>query len=347
MQRKDKSKGKGCCKIRGITASIFTLFILIALALGVNASNPAFVAPATSGVLSDGTIINVSMGDGSFITHVIINASSSKTANSSVKMILNITNTTGTNFDANDYANITFNFGSLNVFEDGNNYVFECTTINSSGAYDSCTASTSVVVDRTIPQAPTAVAPVSTANTTTTQAFSATVIGANTTLCQIRFTTTNPGSSVYAMTHSGNSCTLSLANMARGTYNYVIRASDETNFTDSASSQVVITQGASNIGERAYVIATVGGGGSGVGGEVTKEDVGRTLGVLNQDVTTTPIGMDIKNEATQRELIKTGIGTGTGAVIGMVIGTIVLPGIGTIAGAPLGAMVGGFLGFLA
>ena len=125
-------------------------------------------------------------------------------------------------------------------------------------------------------------------------------------------------------------------------------ATDSTNTSaNSGTNKFTISQLGGNVGKRAYVVATTSGGGS--SGAVTKGDVGRALGILNADgVQPSNTGQMIKQEFTdKRELTKTGIGVGTGAIAGMAIGTLVLPGIGTIAGLPVGAIIGGFIGLLA
>ena len=350
MQRKDKSKSRG---IRHDKVVIFlmSLFMLIALALGVNASSCSFATPANNGYLTFGSLLNFTIDDlGTTVGVVVIhiNASSASTANSSSFEILAFTNETkATNMPIGS-MNVSIN-GTLGAFilEPSDNYVLTAWMENvtgSSGAIACNATRTEITIDRgDVPSAPTSTTPTASSDNTTSQniVFNANVNGANTTGCTLRFigTSSNPGQSVYAMTHSGSTCTLTINNVARSSYTYFMRASDGTNTSDSANTIFTVSQGTSQVGKRAYIISQQGGQ------EPTKEGVERALGIAQPE--DAGVNVDIKGELTGKELTKTGIGVGSGAVAGMMIGSFVLPGIGTIAGLPLGAIVGGVLGFLA
>ena len=346
MNRKDKSKGKKTHQ--KVVISLFAMFMLIALALGTLASPALTINTAT---WQQNTIINVSTKSANDdsqnnMTYIGLRGSSSTTANSSSVVFFNITNSTATNFDLG-YANITF--GDDIVIEDSNDYSITAVSTGTGDSDGVASSATTIAVDRTVPSAPSSTSPTANTDNTTTSniVFNSVVNGANTSGCTLRFTLANPGQSVYPMTHSGDSCTLTINGMARSDFTYFIRASDGTNTSDSANVKFTISSGASNVARRAYAVATGGGGSSVV---PTKGEVGRALGIQSSESSAkgTPFSADgIRGEITAKELTKTGIGLGTGAVVGMAIGTIVMPGIGTIAGIPLGSAIGAFLGFLA
>lgn len=157
-------------------------------------------------------------------------AQSSLTANSSWVQIA---------FQANTSANpnaINATFDSRGL-EDANNYDFNATCRNDTSARS--TRNTGIDVDNTIPQAPTSLSPGdATEDADGSISFSGTVTGANTTSCTLRFVSKNPGSSSYTMTHSGNDCTYTLSSAPEEAYQWYIRASDETNTTDSSTQTV-------------------------------------------------------------------------------------------------------------
>src|SRR3990167_5652965 len=145
-------------------------------------------------------------------------------------------------------------------------------------------------------------------------AFTIAVNGANTTGCVLYFSGANPGSSAYAMSHSGDSCTLTINNIAEATYSWYATATDGTNTSANSNiNKFIISQSGSDVGKRAYAISIAGGQ------EPTKEGVGVALGVIGAEGAGTAganFGQSVKNELTdKKELTKTGIGVGTGALI--------------------------------
>lgn len=333
---------KGYFRHNRVVLFLVLVLMLIALALPVLSAPHSYTLNTltwqenTKVNISTKTTNDASLVNVSFIT---VKFSASDTANSSISVIINITNTTATNFNWG-YANFTFS--NVIALEDTN--VGSVTAI-STGVGDSDTinlSATTVTIDRYAPQAPTEIRPTTGIdNTTVNQLFSATVNDANTTGCTLRFDGQNPGSSAYAMTYSTSSCTLTVNNLARGTYKFYVTATDGRNNTNSGTNTITISQLGSNVGKRAYAVAQQSGQAP------TKEGVSLAIGMTEAGQAGSDAGTRFKQELTRGELTKTGIGVGTGAVVGMVIGTIAMPGIGTVAGLPLGAFIGGFLGALA
>lgn len=304
---------------------IFSLMLLLLVAVAMAA--PALtINTATWGT---NTVVNISTksaNDASLVnmSHITVRFSAADTANSSVSMIINITNTTATNFDFG-YANFTF----------GNSIVLEDTAIGSAtaistgvGASDAVTSSaTTITVGRTTPTAPSAQTPSGTVHDRD-QTFTATVVGAETTGCRLNFVTTNPGSSSYAMTHSGTSCTLALTGIPSTTYNYYISATDGVDTTNGANVELTVNGGQMTSAKKAAVVAAK------TGQPVTKEGAQKGLAIINNGKAGS--GNGLSDEFTKPELTK----TGAGAVGGAVIGTFIVPGLGTGVGALIGAGVG-------
>lgn len=346
-----KKNNKGFYKSRKVVISLVSLLMLIALALSAIGAPHSLTLNTLT--LQENTVVNVSTktaNDGSQvnISNIALFGSSSLTANSSSRKIFNITNTTATNFDLG-YANITI--GNDVILEDANNYAFTSITTGVGDSANVNLSSTTVTVDRTAPSAPTGLQPTnSIENSTVNQAFTVAVNGANTTGCTLRFDGKNPGSSAYVMTHSGDECTLTINGIAQAAFSWYATATDSTNTSaNSATNKFTITDATSNVGKRAYAIA-VGGGATQAGQQATKKDVALAIGSIENRAgqAGANFGQTIKQELTdKKELTKTGIGIGTGAVAGMAIGTLVMPGIGTVAGLPVGAFIGGFIGALA
>lgn len=160
---------------------------------------------------------------------------STSTANSSWTQVAFYKNTTG---GATSAYNATA-FVST-IIEDSTDYVFNATCTNTTNVKDSGTV-TGITVDNTVPVAPTSLSP--TSDTDGSISFSATVTGARTTGCTLIFPDINPGSPTYTMTHSGGTCTYSLSGVAEQTYQYVVRASDGTNTTDSSTVYLLVDEG--------------------------------------------------------------------------------------------------------
>jgi len=188
----------------------------------------------------ENTMVNVSTksaNDDSLVnmTYITLRFSASDTANSTSINLINITNTTATNFDFG-YANFTF----------GNNIVLEDTAIGSVtgvstgllGGGSVALSATTVNIDRTKPTAPTTSHSANTEfDDVTTKTITYTVTGTATTSCRIAFgKTTFSGTNTFAMTHSGDTCTYTVtkATIPDDTYKTFVQASDGTNTSISA-----------------------------------------------------------------------------------------------------------------
>lgn len=198
---------------------LFSIFSISAL----------LISPANGGTVSGTYILNATNSSLPNLVNCTFYAKSSLTANSSWTSL-----GTATNESANALkVNRTF---ASTILEDANNYFFNATCYNSSSSSTSVATTETIIVDNTIPQTPSSLSP--SANSVDTDgsiSFSGTVTGVNTTSCTLYFSNTNPGSTSYAMTHTGNTCTYSLTAVPDQSYDYYIRASDETNTSDSST----------------------------------------------------------------------------------------------------------------
>jgi hypothetical protein len=213
---------------------ISLLIAILAVFLSMNVVSAAdavatFRTPAASATIGENATLNITIANvplmGNFTCRVY--ASSTLTGNSSWTLLAELNNNTlgvGTNVGVNG----TFN--SI-ILEDANNYIFNASCFNNSHWWTQDT-NTGVVVDNTVPVAATGLTP--TTDTDGVVSFSSTVTGSRTTSCTLRFPGINPGSSSYTMTHSGSTCTYTSLTMPEQTYTYYVRASDESNTTDSA-----------------------------------------------------------------------------------------------------------------
>lgn len=135
-------------------------------------------------------------------------------------------------------TNFTFN---SNAIEDASDYIFNATCVNDTAWFNE-TIVTSILVDNTVPTAPTSLSPAaSSTDDDGTVTFSSTVTGSRTTACTLYFTGINPGESSYSMTHSGSTCTSSSLNLPEQTFEYYIQASDGTNTTNSANTRFEVS----------------------------------------------------------------------------------------------------------
>lgn len=314
---------------------LFVMVIsVVALALHATA-----IPSLTTTTWSDATKVNISFGTGdqagNATKNITVFISSALTANSSTSKLINISNTTATDFNYG-YANFTFD--NTLVAEDSNDYTvsFVTTGIGDADAVAG-TSATGVVIDRSKPNTPVSLSPTGDDTSTQDKTFSATVNGANVTGCTLRFDGTNPGSSVYSMSNSGDSCTVSLTNIARSTYSYRIRASDGTNTTESELASFSLSKSSSGSGARAYAVAYYNQQ------PASKQGVATALGIQSQGGTASTSGFNLQKELTAPELTKTGIGAGVGAVVGM-LGIVLGPGVAITV--PVGALIGGIIGLV-
>lgn len=298
------------------------------LMTGVNAGMECNL---TTTLVSEGTEMNVTYNvttDDVELIYAGFYATSSRTGNTSV-LVANISNTTATN-------HINFTFGNDVVLEDANDYSWTIKITNGSGVGTACTTTGTIVVDRTKPTDATSLSPVDeTKDTDGDVDFSGTVQGENVTSCSLVFESTNPGNSRYAMSHSGNTCSVSLADMSESVYIWYIEPSDGRNVSESTRNTLTVSR-TSGSARKAKVLSV------GAGQPATKEGVAKGLQILNEKAKnpgTAKIREAIAKETKPMELAKTG---GT-AVAGGVIGTFVFPVIGTAVGAGIGAIIGVFI----
>ncbi len=95
-------------------------------------------------------------------------------------------------------------------------------------------------MDNAVPTAATSLTPTTDDDGDFT--FSGTVTDSETTSCTLQFVggTTIPGGDSQAMTYSGDTCSLIVTDVPESIYTWFIRASDETNTTDSSEQQTNI-----------------------------------------------------------------------------------------------------------
>lgn len=148
----------------------------------------------------------------------------------------------------------------VDELEDANNYIITatCNTTNDVISSVSTTLS-SITIDNGVPTAPTTQTP---ADATVDQdgnvIFSATVVDADTTSCTVQFSSGSKTHASISMAHSGTTCTTGSIGLpaAKGEpYLWFVRASDETNVTDSASVNNLKVETQGNAGARAFVLS--------------------------------------------------------------------------------------------
>ncbi len=125
-------------------------------------------------------------------------------------------------------------YNTTNNIEDGSDYIFNVSCTNATNTLSD--VSSNVVVDNTVPVAPTSLSPTSeSVDDDGSVTFSGTVDGNETTACTLNFPNKNPGSSSYSMTHTGDTCTYTISSLPEETYDYYLTASDGTNTSDSST----------------------------------------------------------------------------------------------------------------
>lgn len=365
MQRKNKSKG--CCKNRMIINSLLALFMFLALALNSYALSCGIQSPANNGVISEGTIINISYGNnGGFTTaidtiRIYVNISSSRTANSSTSTML-FFNVNSSNASATAIGNIqgavNQSLGALGVvsLEDDSQYTLNCycenrtTSGQTGGGSTACNATRTVSVDRTVPQTPTSPSPTGRV-TSNDQTFSATVNGGNTSNCLLIFTNKNPGNSQYPMTHSGTTCTQAFTNLPQTTYDYIIRASDGTNVSETTlqSTEVDVRTATA---KKAYISS--GGQLPSQASSTAQQRAGgqQASNVLDDWISKAPPeaqqGLTKAKESITKqykgfEAVKTWTGTGIGCTAGLI--GLIIPPVGMVT-IPAGCIGGHIVGMI-
>jgi len=166
--------------------------------------------------------------------------SAGATANTSWIMInrslsRNLTNCTAAQMN-NTYLNFRYNYTKYPL-EDGADYQFKVELADGGGGTQNksnSTATTGVEIDKTVPTAPTAIAPASGSkwNLSDDVNINATVTGSQTTSCRLDWVGSTPtGNPTETMTNAGNICSVNITGMPEGAYSYKLRAYDGTNWT--------------------------------------------------------------------------------------------------------------------
>lgn len=212
-----------------ILFGLFFLFGILA-SLGFVSATVSIDLPAQGATLTGTFIINVTNQTGfDTMNNCTFTIGSSLTANTSV--------TIGT-FDNDTLFNVNGTYDST-LLEDANDYILSASCVNSTSDIQLDT-STGLIVDNTIPQTPSSLTPSdASVDSDGDVTFSATVTGVNTTSCTLQFSgLLPPGGNAQSMTHTGNTCSLTLTAIPDQIYTWFIRASDETDTTDSSTIQI-------------------------------------------------------------------------------------------------------------
>ena len=354
-----KGKGKGCCK-KGFNVFLAILVFTLALALNSgNAQETIACYASFPSLIGVGSLINITFNNSQNgmenFTQIFaaIEVKSASTANSSYSLLTNASNSTN-----NLHINYTVdNLGVLSL-EDSNDYIGRATcygglaggTLGNGENMSVSSETTGRTFDRgNRPTAPTSLSPSGRQTSSKDGVFSSTVNGANTTGCTLEFEGKNPGTAIYAMTHSSNSCDLTLLNIPDQIYRYNVRATDGTNTTLSATEQIQIDVPTST--------RVRGGVGAAIASGAVKVVPDKAGGL--QIASNTPAGersqglqnaidrtnANFQKELTKEELKKTGTGAGIGAAVGGGLGLFgfALGPLGVIT-VPAGAALGGFIG---
>ena len=255
-----KGKDKGCCKLSKVLLFPVALIMLIALALDSYAIFQCNVSAAPT-TFQQGTQINITFNDQLPLTatnyYAEIYIRSTATANSTLVLLANVSNTTG-----GRWINFTIGAIDTHIVEDAATYDIRANvwngTVNSQPNFivnfTGCANNvTNRVFDRTIPDTPTSPAPTG-RQTVRDATFMGVVNGSETTECRLVFDGKNPGSSSYVMTHSGNNCSQAFTNLPRGIMSYYIIADDGTNATQTAT-QTMDIDIRTTAAKKAYIIS--------------------------------------------------------------------------------------------
>jgi len=273
----------------------------------------SFVDPSPSSSTIVGGQLNINLTSGALfnMSNCTVVFASSLTANTSVSYFL-----VNTSPSVNTINGTVESTG----LEDGSDYTVTASCYNATfGTETASNPLSSLTIDNTVPQTPTSLSPASGADEDSSVTFSVTVTDRNTTSCELNFDGTNPGSSSYAMTHSGTACTVDLTDISDYTYKWYVVASDGTNV--SADSET--------FSFRILTSSNSGGGSRGVA-ETPKISIPKVS--FDNEI----IGEKIEKEKEKAELFKTGVGV----TAGLIVGTLITPGVGTIVGGIIGVIIG-------
>lgn len=219
-----------------IFASVF-LFAFLFSIVGVMG---ALVNPANSATLTGSSVLNATNSSLPDMVNCTFYAKSSLTANSSWTSL-----GTFTNASANP-LNINGTFAST-ILEDANNYIFNATCTNSTNAQTSSVSSASVIIQNTVPDAPSLTTHSNHQVITTkgTVTFSASLNDAETTSCTYTIARggASAGSDYFAGagSYSAGTCSFTKAfsgSQDNGAWYVTMTASDETDTTSSGATIV-------------------------------------------------------------------------------------------------------------
>jgi len=296
---------------------LFLYGVIAMLLVGIaNAFTVVLDNPAASGTVIGNYNMNCTITGvvNDTLVNITYYAKSSSTANSSYALLATLND-----FNVTDSPTPNASFVST-ILEDANDYIFNVTVMNNTHNTAGDT-STSVVVDNTVPVAPSSPSPADEGTDTDGDVdFSVAVTGGRTTACTLNVEGTN-----YAMTHSGSTCTYSLTGLRDSSYGWYVIASDGTNATQSALWSVDVASGSGSAYSALKAIER-------------KEKQDTSLITVGETVDTGKIKEWVKKEATKPELIKTGIGIAVGAGVGLIGGPLAFVTV------PIGAVVGGLIG---
>lgn len=215
---------------KNISILLIVITVLTFSVMSVMASL-SFVRPPASGVVQGQYVLNVSES-AQYLRNCSFYALSPSTANSSWTYLGIYVNNISINIT---HLNGTFSSG---ILEDSNDYTFNASCYNNSGYFYGVTRA-SITVDNSIPDTPTLTPATGTRDTDGSVTFTGAVNGSETTGCILYFDGTNPGSSSYTMSHSGNSCTYTISAVPEQSYKGYVTASDGTNTSTSSTNTVI------------------------------------------------------------------------------------------------------------
>jgi len=234
-----------------INSSLFIGLVVTVFLISVMSVSAAttIISPAASSGINGSVLFNITNtdlilidNDNVTLLNITIWAKSSLTANSSWVVIgenssLNVSGELCEDLDDSGCNMTTITIDVTNVLEDANNYIINASAYNmtATGGLFSDDTNTGIIVDNTIPTASTSLTPTTDADGSVT--FSGTVDGTKTTSCNLVFANNGPtfGSRTQSMTHTGDTCSLSLTGIPEHTYIWYIDASDESNVTSSST----------------------------------------------------------------------------------------------------------------
>lgn len=204
----------------GILLSLMMVFILAS----VHAAT--FATPLTTETLTGSSaVINVTVV---FATVFNCNITGTSSASGDILVASNIAgNESG--------ATVNGTIDSTSI-EDAADWVLTGSCVNSTGGLETITSISAVVVDNTVPTAPSAITPLINEGKDNV-AIASTVVDATTTACSMTVTSQGGAIETYTMDYSTTTCTDEISFNAHNSYTLALTASDGT---DTATASQVI-----------------------------------------------------------------------------------------------------------